>query len=374
VMLNRRFVGLAVVLSARAGTGIFSAAVLAVAVPLAAQAPAVPKAAPTQPATRNQTVAEVDGEAITQAQVEKALGVNLSRLEEQIYTIKRQAIDALISERVVAHEAARRRMTPTALLAAEVLSRVTPVTDQEVEGFYQAHKPELTGKGDEAEIRAQIRSALQTQKTRPQQEAFVQTLISKARVAIHVAPPPVQRYDLDVAGAPFLGPSDAPVTVVEFSDFHCPFCKQFDNKNTIGQLRSRYGDRVKVVWLDDPIDQLHPQSRQAHEAARCASEQGAFWTYHDALYAGPPKAGEALTAVAQEVGLDLATFEECVASGRQRAAVQKDVEEARHLSVTGTPTFFINGRPLFGAQPLDAFVRMIDEELARSTVDTSKSR
>jgi protein-disulfide isomerase len=135
----------------------------------------------------------------------------------------------------------------------------------------------------------------------------------------------------------------------------------------MGQLLSRYGDRVKLVWRDFPIDNLHPQARKAHEAARCASAQGKFWQYHKALYTGSPKQPDQLPTVAQEAGLDLARFKACVADGKQQAAaVQKDVEEGQRLDVTGTPTFFINGRPLVGAQPLEAFARMIDDELARS--------
>jgi protein-disulfide isomerase len=174
----------------------------------------------------------------------------------------------------------------------------------------------------------------------------------------------VHRIQVNVDGAPFVGATVAPVTIVEFSDFHCPFCQRAED--TIGQILSRYGDRVRLIWRDYPIDNLHPQSRQAHEAARCASDQGKFWPYHKALFAGPPKPPDQLPAVAQETGLDMASFKACVASGKHQAAVQQDIEEGKRLDVTGTPTFFINGRLLAGAQPLEAFVRVIDDELARS--------
>jgi len=169
---------------------------------------------------------------------------------------------------------------------------------------------------------------------------------------------------MNVDGAPSVGAKSAPVTIVEFSDFHCPFCQRAED--TIGQIRSRYGERVRFVWRDFPIDTLHPQARQAHEAARCASDQGKFWPYHKALYAGPPKSPDQLPAIAQEAGLDMAGFKACVASGKHKAAVQTDIEEGKRLDVTGTPTFFINGRVLTGAQPLEAFARMIDDELART--------
>jgi protein-disulfide isomerase len=264
----------------------------------------------------------------------------------------------MIVERLISKEAAKRGVSETALLDAGVTSKVGLVTEQEVDAFYQANN---LVKDDDATRREQVRSGLQSQKIAAQREAFVKALRSQATVAVYLTPPPVHRFQVSADGAPFVGAIVAPVTIVEFSDFHCPFCQRAEA--TIGQILSRYGDRVRLIWRDYPIDTLHPQARRAHEAARCSSDQGKFWPYHKALFAGPPKQPDELPAVAQETGLDVATFKECVASGKHRAAVQKDVEEAKRLDVTGTPTFFINGRMLTGAQPLEAFVRVIDDEL-----------
>jgi protein-disulfide isomerase len=160
------------------------------------------------------------------------------------------------------------------------------------------------------------------------------------------------------------GPAGATVTIVEFSDFHCPFCRRA--QPTLSELLTRYGDRVKLVYRDFPIDQLHPQARLASEAARCAHEQGRFWPYHDLLYANAPKASpDDLKSYARTTGLELASFEQCLSSGKHRTAVQNDIEEGARVGVTGTPTFFINGRQLGGAQPLERFVEVIEEELAR---------
>ena len=129
---------------------------------------------------------------------------------------------------------------------------------------------------------------------------------------------------------------------------------------------SRYGDKVKVVHRDFPIDQLHPQARKGHEAARCANDQGKFWAYHDVLYAKAPAKPEQLKAIAQEVGLDLPAFDQCLASGKHQLEVLKDVDEGTRLGVSGTPTFVINGRLVSGAQPLESFARVIEDELART--------
>jgi protein-disulfide isomerase len=310
---------------------------------------------------KSEALADVDGVPITKEEVEKALAVQLSKLEEQIYTLKKQRLDAMIVERLMAKEAAKRGVSEAALLDAEVTSKVGLVTEQEIDAFYQANK---LAKDNDAARRDQVRARLQSQKLAAQREAFVQRLRSQAKVAVHLAPPPVHRIAMNMDGAPSLGAKNAPVTIVEFADYHCPFCQR--SEDTIGQILSRYGDRVRLVWRDYPIDNLHPQARKAHEAARCASAQGKFWPYHKALFAGSPKQPDQLSAVAKETGLDMASFTACVASGKHQAAVQKDVEEGQRLDVTGTPTFFINGRVLVGAQPLEAFARVIDDELARS--------
>lgn len=307
-------------------------------------------------------LAEVDGQVITSDEVDQALGPSLARLHEQIYALKRQKLEALIAERLLAREAARRGMSVPALLDAEVTSKVGLVTEQEIQAFYQAHRAQL--KGDEATLREQIRAHLQNQKLAAQRDAFLKTLRAKSTVVVHLSAPPVFRAEVGTAGAPFKGAPGAPVTIVEFQDFHCPFCRRV--QATVAEILARYGDRVKVVHRDFPIDSLHPLARKGHEAARCANEQGKFWAYHDLLYANAPKAGpEHLTAFAQEVGLNLRAFEQCVSSRKYRAAVQKDVDDGHGLGVTGTPTFFINGRLLSGAQPFESFARMIDEELER---------
>ena len=123
---------------------------------------------------------------------------------------------------------------------------------------------------------------------------------------------------------------------------------------------------MRLVFRDYPIEQLHPGATQAHAAGRCASEQGKFWPYHDALYAKAPVRPDQFGQIAQDVKLDLPAFQQCLAGNAYEAEIRKDLEDGARAGVTGTPTFFINGRPLIGAQPLDRFTQIIDDELARS--------
>jgi protein-disulfide isomerase len=307
-------------------------------------------------------LAEVNGEVIGADEVEKPLAVQLGKLQEQIYTLKRQRVESIVRQKLLEQEAARRGLTVPKLLDADVNAKVGLVSEEEVEKFYQANKARLGA--DETAAREQARNQLQNSKLSTAREAFIRALRDKAKVAIHLTPPPLTRVAVSTDGAPVKGPAMAPVTIVEFSDFHCPFCKRVNP--TLDQVVAQYGDRVRIVFRDYPIDQLHPGARKAHEAARCAHEQGKFWAYHDVVFDKAPRASaDDLKTYAKQVGLDLAAFDTCVASGKHVAAVKKDVEEGAQAGVIGTPAFFINGRVLSGAQALEAFAQVIDDELAR---------
>jgi protein-disulfide isomerase len=326
--------------------------------------------AAAQPATAG-PLAEVNGEAITADEVEAALGAPLRRLEQQVYDLKRRTLDALIGERLLAREAATRGLSVPALVDAEVTAKAAAVTDDDVERFFQANKARLPG--DEAEVRERVRFTLRAQNVAVRREAFLNALRSQASVVVHLQAPAVVPLDFTLEGAPSRGPSGAPVTIVEYTDFHCPFCKRV--LPALTRLLSRYGDKVRLVFRDFPIDRLHPGARKAAEAARCAHDQGRFWDYHDRLFASAPRSsGEHLVAHARQLGLDVTTFERCLASGTHAARVQQSVDEGIRVGVTGTPAFFINGRLLSGAQPLEHFVRLVEEALAAGQSPSPASR
>jgi protein-disulfide isomerase len=170
--------------------------------------------------------------------------------------------------------------------------------------------------------------------------------------------PSVNRED------PFKGSPDAPVTIVEFSDFQCPYCARF-YKNTLPQIEEKYikTGKVKLIYKDFPLS-FHQYAQKAAEAAECADEQGKFWEYHDKLFENQSQLDVAsLKRYAAELGLDTQAFNECLDSGKMAAEVQQDFNEGKAKGVSGTPTFFINGQKLVGAQPFEAFERIIEEKL-----------
>jgi len=184
-------------------------------------------------------------------------------------------------------------------------------------------------------------------------------------VTTYLKPPPIQRADVPITGAPFRGSEKAPVTIVKFEDFECPFCKSV--QPTLAAVLKKYDGKVRLVHKDLPLEQIHPQAQLAAEAARCAGEQGKFWDYHDTLYRNSPKLGAAdLKGYAKQIGLNASPFDQCLASGKYKASVQNDLSEGAQLGLTGTPSFFINGREISGALPVESFAVIIDEELGQA--------
>jgi protein-disulfide isomerase len=174
-------------------------------------------------------------------------------------------------------------------------------------------------------------------------------------------PDPSQKVEIPIGDSPVRGPAEAEVTIVEYSDFQCPFCARV--VPTLNQLREAYGDRVNLVYKHLPL-RIHPEAPGAAAAAEAAGMQGKFWEMHDKIFAGQRELADAkYVEWARELGLDLERFDADRRSEAVRARIAKDEEEANRFGVSGTPAFFINGRFLSGAQPVDAFKRVIDEEL-----------
>jgi predicted DsbA family dithiol-disulfide isomerase len=306
-------------------------------------------------------LAEVDGQAISSTDLDKAGGKELFRQREALYKTEQKKLDDYIGAILLTKEAKRRGISVASLLDQEINSKVAPVTDDEVAAFYESHKDRLAV--ELAKVSDQIREHLRDQRVETQTALYVRSLRSNAKIVTYLKSPPVFRADVSANGAPFRGAEKARVTIVKFEDFLCPYCKTA--QPTFFELLTRYDGKVKLVHKDLPLDAIHPQARQAAEAARCAGEQEMFWQYHDKLYSHSPKlAVEELKGLAKELGLNGGAFEKCLTSGKFKSAVQKDLLEAAQLGLTGTPAFFINGREITGAQPIEAFAALIDDELA----------
>jgi protein-disulfide isomerase len=166
---------------------------------------------------------------------------------------------------------------------------------------------------------------------------------------------------------PARGPENAAVTIIEFSDFQCPYSGSYFNQ-TLPLILSNYGDKVRYVYRFFPLSSIHPEAEKAAEAAECAYEQGEFWEYHDILYQNQNALGITdLKAYAVELGLDESAFDLCLDSGKYADEVAKDVKDGQSYGVSGTPTFFVNGRKVVGALPYTTWQSVIDEELSKAS-------
>jgi protein-disulfide isomerase len=281
---------------------------------------------------------------------------------QKLYAGRRAALDDIIADMLLADAAKAKGMTADAYEEAEIGKRLKPVTDGDVVTFYQANINQMQGRALDA-VAPVIKNYL-TEQSRGTARAALIAELRKAGPTVNVllsAP----RTNVAVApNDPSIGSASAPVTVVEFSDFQCPYCQRA--APTLKRVREVYGDKVRVVWKDFPLTQIHPQAFKAAEAAQCAAEQGKFWEYHDRLFANQQALQpDDLKKHASEIGLDAAKFGPCLDSSKYAERVRDGVSAGSRLGVNSTPTLYINGRLLQGAQPFEAFASLIDEELAR---------
>jgi len=175
--------------------------------------------------------------------------------------------------------------------------------------------------------------------------------------------PQVTRYKIPSDGFHTLGPATAPITIVEFSDYQCPFCRRWHDE-VYQKLLAAYPGKIKFVYRNLPLTSIHPDAQAAAEAAMCAGEQNVYWQYHDKLFSSEILGNGAYTQYAQELNLNMDAFNACVSNHKYQAAIKADSDFALNLGISSTPTFFINGLAIVGAQPLDIFKQVIDKELA----------
>ena len=307
-------------------------------------------------AGQGEAVAIVDGTPISLETLDATVESQLLELRQREDQIRRQALDNLIGQELIRREAEARGVSVEELTKTEVADTAR-VSTVEARAFYEANRSRF-GNAPEAEAISQIVEGLGRQRERELQSAFATTLSAKYPVEVLLEP---FRVVVDVGEAPVRGRPDAPVTIVEFSDFQCAFCVRA--RPVVNRVREAYKNDVRFAFRHFPLA-FHEQAPKAGEAAACAGDQGRFWEMHDWLWENSDKLAPAeLKQHAAALGLDSAAFGECLDSGRHAGVVQRDTEAGAKLGVSGTPAFFINGRALIGAQPYEAFVRLIEEEL-----------
>lgn len=338
-------------------------ALLALAGCAAAAPRPTPQCAPAEALAPDEVVATVGGEPITAATLDQPIAAKLRAIDTEArqkrYELRRAKLDEMLLERLVKAEAAKRGVSEEQFLTTEIEGDLPAPTEEEIQKVFDENAEELPPGATVETLRPQIVEYLNRVKKQERAKALFERMRRDYQVEVKLVEP---RTQVEAKG-PSRGPADAKVTLVEFSDFECPFCAK--GRDVVEQVMAAYPGQIRLVFRQYPLP-FHENAAKAAEAALCADEQGKFWPMHDALFANPQALSpDELKQHAQGVGVDEAKFAECLDSGRMAERVKEDVAAGEAAGVDGTPAFFINGVRLTGAQPLEEFKRIIDRELKR---------
>jgi len=299
-------------------------------------------------------VAIVDGEKLTLSDLDQQEGGQLLQARSKYYDSERKALDQLIDEKLLEIHARSRGLTVDQLLNQEVYNKVKDPTEDQLEVYYEGLETNESFEAVHDRVLEHIRE-LRHGKARL---AYVADLRKEAKLQLFLEPPTAT---LNVKDAYLRGTKDAQVTLVEFADYECPYCQRV--KPDLQKLQAEYGNKVALVYKDFPLP-MHHRAEKAAEAARCAGEQGKFWEFNDVLFYSKQLDIKDLKEHAHVLKLDEARFDKCLDDGAEAAAVKKDLEEAKHLGLSGTPSFFVNGHFISGAVEYSALKEMVDQQLA----------
>jgi predicted DsbA family dithiol-disulfide isomerase len=301
-------------------------------------------------------VAVVNGKNITQKEVDESVISRLLPLEEQIYALRKAAVENLVIKAIL-EDVAKKRGVSVDQLKKQMTAGKIEIPSGEVEQAY-AENASVFGSMSPDEAKERLRLDLESSERMKLYRDALSELRKNARVELRLEEPRLPA--MSEVGAPSTGAKNAAVTIVEFSDFQCPYCR--GSQGTLKQILQSYGNSVRLVFKHLPLD-IHPEAFPAAQAAFCAGEQGSFWQYHDALFASDGLSRELFNKFALDLRLDLPKFRDCLKSEVSHAAILKDVNEAKRLGINGTPTFIINGRLFRGSINLEDFKRALDSEL-----------
>jgi len=313
-------------------------------------------------------VAKIGDEVITESQLEELAGPSLVSLRQQIYDAKVNSLKTEIFERLLVKAAAAEDMTRDEYLAKRIAEKSTEPDEGKIVKMMTQYRARLAE--DDLQARQQVVQALMQQQQRAVMDGLREELFATAGARILLDPPRIEVAIAD--GTPTRGPSDAPIVLVEYTDYQCPFCMRV--QPTITALMERYDGQIQHVFKNLPLPN-HNQAQLAGEAAYCAQDQGQYWQFHDWLFQNQRTMNrETMIAQAGELGMDVEVFEACIEKQTYAGRVVSDAQEARSFGITGTPGFLVNGRVLSGAQPLESFETVINEELRRRGLEVPEKK
>lgn len=300
------------------------------------------------PFVRAEPVAKVGSWTLSLADVDH-------HLAGKFYELRETKIRELILEHVLTLKGNEAKIPPDQVVE-KLMGPIPAPSEAEIKEFILKNKDQLPNNG--VGLEEQVKEHLQDEVTKAAEGKFLTQLLKQYSPEILLKAP---RFTVSGVEDLSKGDAKAPITIVEFSDFECPYCRRA--QASLLKVQEVYQDKVRMVFRHYPLP-FHAKAPKASEAAQCAADQGKFWPMHDLLFSDKSKLDVVdLKAAAKTLGLDVAVFDKCLDSDKHAARIEADLTEGKKLGVTGTPTFFINGIRIVGAQPFEKFKEVIDEEL-----------
>lgn len=315
-----------------------------------------------KPAPKEGLAAKVGDLEVTNAELQDGIESELFEAESKVFEIKFNRLKTLLLQKYMDKDSRKKGLSNDEFLEKYIAKDVV-ISDKEIDAFIKDQN--IPAEHINPQVREKIKSYLEMERKKEAVDKWIAEQTKKNPVEVYIPKPRRPTFPVEAGNSPFAGDKDAKVTIVEFSDFQCPFCAK--GADILKEIKKKYGKKVKVVFKNFPLP-FHNHAEQAAVAGMCANEQStdSFWKMHDEMFANQDSLdAEGLKKTAKKIGLKMDAFEKCLTENKYLAQVKADMEEGKNVKVKSTPTFFINGQLINGAQPMEVFSELIDEELAR---------
>ncbi|MFX3675491.1 MAG: DsbA family protein [bacterium] len=315
-----------------------------------------------KPAPKDGIVAKIGDVEITEKEMLQGIESQVYDAEVKLHELKMGRIRSLVLKSLMEGDSRKKGLSNDEFLEKYIANDIK-ISNKDIDAFIAERKIPKENVNDQ--IKEKVRQFLEMEKKKEAIENWIGEKTKKSAVEVYIAEPSRPVFDVDTGSAPFAGGADAKVTVVEFSDFQCPFCAK--GAEIMNELKKKYGSKIKIAFKNYPLP-FHTHAKDAAHAGLCVNEQKSeyFWKLHDLMFADQTKLSrEDLKASAKKIGANSEEFDKCMSSNKFMAAIEADMEQGKDLGVQSTPTFFVNGQLINGAHPVETFSEIIDRELAK---------
>ncbi|HLH16920.1 MAG TPA: thioredoxin domain-containing protein [Bryobacteraceae bacterium] len=311
-----------------------------------------------EPAAGQTVVVEVGGAKLTMADLEQKSGPALFQARTNYYEAERQAIQKMVDDYLLEQQARKEGVSVTELLERHVNA---PASKEPSEDALRTYYDGVDTTEPYEAVRGKIIEVLKQRRTAKAREAYMQSLRSAANIVLTLPPP---RAPISMKDVPLRGPANAPVTLLEYADFECPYCQQIHP--VLQRIETEFKDKLAFAYKDYPLP-MHPDAEKAAEAAHCAAAQGKYWEYHDTLFDKKQLSVASLKETARALHLDGTAFDACLDGGKMAGVVKDQMSEAQAFGMQGTPSILVNGRFVTGNLTYERLHGVIMEELSAAT-------